>query len=200
MNDEAERDPAGWLQRQPGQEREWIRQNNVIYGGLIGVGLVIVQPFLTEAPLNPGATVTVLAFAVAIPLLAALVMINQQETFRGRSSTSASLNVARAIAMLASATGIVAAFWNMSWVAGVVVIAGIVLAVAAHSAGYTRLELPLLRPLSRGAEAAAEAKAAAVAAEAAARKAGSGDDHSTEGPATESGASTEAAERPEHPS
>jgi hypothetical protein len=191
MDDEAAKDPAGWMLRQPGQEREWIRQNNVIYGGLIGVGLVIVQPFLTEAPLSQVATVSVIAFAVAIPLLAALVMINQQETFRGRLSSSGFLSVARAIAMLASGTGVVAAFWNMSWVAGVVVICSMVIAVAAHSAGYVRLEWPVLRRLSAGAEAAAEAKAAAATAaaeksgEKAASRARAADDPSVEDPPIE---------------
>lgn len=29
---------------EPEQQREWIRQRNVIYGGLIAIGLVLVQP------------------------------------------------------------------------------------------------------------------------------------------------------------
>jgi hypothetical protein len=34
----------------PAQEQEWLRQNNLIYGGLIGIGVVLVQPFLTAVP------------------------------------------------------------------------------------------------------------------------------------------------------
>ena len=30
-----------------GQEREWLQQDSLIYGGLMGVGVVCVQPFLT---------------------------------------------------------------------------------------------------------------------------------------------------------
>lgn len=187
MTEDVEQDPADWLRRQPGQEREWIRQNNVIYGGMIAVALVLVQPFLTAGPLTGLPLVCVIAFAVAIPLLAALVMINQQETFRGRLTSSKTVNVARGLAMLASGTGIVTAFWHMSSIAGIVVLSSMVLAVAVHSSGYTRLEWPVLRRLTqrsaRQAEVAA-AKAEAAAAEAAKQAAA---------------AEAEAAEKPDRP-
>jgi hypothetical protein len=47
----------------------------LIYGGLIGIGVVLVQPFLTAASLDPSATICVVAFSVTIPLLAALVLV-----------------------------------------------------------------------------------------------------------------------------
>jgi hypothetical protein len=28
------------------QEQEWLRQNNLVYSGLIAIGVVMVQPFL----------------------------------------------------------------------------------------------------------------------------------------------------------
>ena len=67
----------------PRYVRQWLRQNNLIYGGLIGIGVVIVQPFLTGAELDGPATVSVVAFSLAIPLLAALIMLNEEETFLG---------------------------------------------------------------------------------------------------------------------
>jgi hypothetical protein len=36
--------------------------------------------------------------------------------------------------------GVVAGFWHIFWIAGVGMLAGGLLAVAVHSAGYTRLE------------------------------------------------------------
>jgi hypothetical protein len=63
----------------PEQLQEWLRQNNLIYGGLIGIGVLMVQPFLTAGSLDLSAKVCVVAFSVAIPLLAALVLVNQQE-------------------------------------------------------------------------------------------------------------------------
>ena len=41
-------DPEQQAAQEPEQQREWIRQNNVIYGALIAVGLVLVQPFLVS--------------------------------------------------------------------------------------------------------------------------------------------------------
>jgi hypothetical protein len=45
----------------PAQEQEWLRQNNLICGGLIGIGVVLVQPFLTAASLDLSATICVVA-------------------------------------------------------------------------------------------------------------------------------------------
>ena len=39
----------------PELEQEWLRQNNLGYGALIAIGVVMVQPFLTAASLDlPG--------------------------------------------------------------------------------------------------------------------------------------------------
>jgi hypothetical protein len=45
-----------------------IRQNNLDYGGLIAIGVVLVQPFLTAVSLDPSAKICIAAFFVAIPL------------------------------------------------------------------------------------------------------------------------------------
>ena len=81
--------------QEPEQQREWIRQNNVIYGGLIAVGLVLVQPFLTATTLDRSAEICVVAFSAAIPLLAALVLVNHQESFRRRLTDSRLVRVTR---------------------------------------------------------------------------------------------------------
>jgi len=98
-------------------KEEVIRQLGLIYGGLILVGVYMVQPFLVAPSLDTSAEVSVIAFAVAIPLLAALIMLNRQEVFRGRRTTSITVNVAHAIAQLAAFVGIVAGFWHpqASW-------------------------------------------------------------------------------------
>lgn len=120
---------------------EGLRQQGAIYGGLIGVAVVMVQPFLIATSLDTSATISVVAFSVAIPLLAALVMVNRQEVFRGRRTPSVTVIVTQASAQLAAFVGIVAGFWHITWVAGVgMLVAGLV-AVLVHSAGYVRLEL-----------------------------------------------------------
>ena len=73
--------------------QEVVRQLGLIYGGLILIGVYMVQPFLTAPSLDTSAKVSIVAFSVAIPLLAALVMVNRQEAFRGRLTTSVTVTV-----------------------------------------------------------------------------------------------------------
>jgi len=121
---------------------EALRQSGVIYGGLIAIGVVMVQGFLETSSLDAPAKVGTVAFAVAIPLLAALVLINRQEAFRGRRTASRSVTLAQVIAQLAAFVGIVAGFWEITWVAGVTFLAVSIVAVGIHSAGFWRVESP----------------------------------------------------------
>ena len=107
------------------QVREWLDQNSLIYGALIGVAVVMVQPFLTAPSLDLTAAINVVAFSMAIPLLAALILANRQETFRGRRTRSMLVTIGQGIAQGAAFIGLVAAFLGM----------------AIHSAGFWRLEL-----------------------------------------------------------
>jgi hypothetical protein len=125
---------------EPEQQRESIRQNNVIYGGLIAIGLVLVQPFLTATPPDRSAKICVIAFSVAIPLLAALVMVNHQENFRRRATDSLLVRVTQSIAQLLAFVGVVAGFWHIMWLAGVGILVSGFAAMMVHSAGYFRLE------------------------------------------------------------
>ncbi len=124
----------------PAVQLESIRQANLIYGGLAGAGLVVVQPFLTEPSLDPAAMVCVIAFAVSIPLLAALLVLNRQEEFRNRATKSPYVEVAKAVAQGSGFVGLTAAFWHISTVAGIVFLAVGFIATGVHSSGYVRLE------------------------------------------------------------
>jgi tetrahydromethanopterin S-methyltransferase subunit G len=119
---------------------EAVRQLGLIYGGLIGIAVVMVQPFLAAASLDATAKVSVIAFSVANPLLAALVMVNRQEAFRHRRTPSVSVMIAQGIAQLAAFIGIAAGFWHIDWLAGVAFLAAGFVGVLVHSAGYWRLE------------------------------------------------------------
>jgi len=156
---EATRREAEWLARHvtqdPGLQQEWIRQDNLAYGGLIAIGVVLVQPFVAGASLGTSGMVCAVAWAVAIPLLAALVLVNRQETLRRRRTPSRTVAVARATAQAAAFVGLVAGFWHIHWIAGVGVLVSALVAVGVHSAGFTRLELGE-KPASRGAAEAAE--------------------------------------------
>jgi hypothetical protein len=128
---------------QTGESREEeLQQLGLIYGSLIGVAVLMVQPFLVATTLDPAARVSIIAFAVAIPLLAALVLVNRQEAFRGRRTTSVIATIAQAVAQTAAFVGMVAGFWHITWVAGATFLAAGVVAVGVHSAGWWRVESP----------------------------------------------------------
>ncbi|MGH6691857.1 MAG: hypothetical protein ACREF4_14395 [Gammaproteobacteria bacterium] len=78
--------------------------------------------------------------SVAIPLLAALVMVNRQEAFLRRATNSGLVAMSKAVAQVCAFVGLVAAFWHIWWIAGVAILASGTVGVAIHSAGYTRLE------------------------------------------------------------
>ncbi len=124
----------------PAAQEEWIRQSNLIYGGLAAAGLVVVQPFLTATSLDPAAMVCVIAFAVSIPLLAALLVLNRQEAFRRRASKSPLVTVAKAVAQGSAFVAITAAFWHISLVAGIVFLAMGFVGLGVHSSGFVQLE------------------------------------------------------------
>jgi cation transport ATPase len=137
---EAEPIVAGTRTRE--MKKEELRQLGVIYGGLIAVAVVMVQGFLEASSLDTSARVGTIAFAVALALLAALVLVNRQEVFRGRGTTSVLVTLARVVAQLAVFVGVVAAFWHITWVAGVTFLVVGLVAVGVHSAGFWRVESP----------------------------------------------------------
>lgn len=135
---QAEQMKADMLTGATGEEA--VRQLGLIYGGLIGIAVVMVQPLISAPSLDTSAKVSVIAFSVAIPLLAALVMVNRQESFRGRRTPSVLVTIAHAVAQSAAFVGIVAGFWHIFWVSGIVFLVSGLIAVGVHSAGFWRLE------------------------------------------------------------
>lgn len=125
----------------PEVQKEWIRQNGLIYSALIAIGVVMVQPFLQVSELNMSAKICVISFAIALPVLSALVLVTHQENFRQRASRSKFVEVGRNVGQLAAVIGVGAGFWHISWIAGVATIVAACFGIAIHSAGYSRLEL-----------------------------------------------------------
>jgi hypothetical protein len=56
---------------------EVVGQEGLIYGGLIGIAVVMIQPFLTATTSTSRGRSAPSRYAMAIPLLAALVMVNR---------------------------------------------------------------------------------------------------------------------------
>jgi hypothetical protein len=68
-------------------------------------------------------------------------MLNQQEAFRRRAASSRVVDITKAGAQLCALVGVVAAFWHISWIAGLGILASGILGVAVYSAGYAHLEV-----------------------------------------------------------
>jgi len=105
--------------------------------------LYMVTPFLTASSLDVSAKVCVVAFAVAIPLLAAHLLVGEQEAFQRRATESVLVKVTKPVALASAFVGIVAGFWHITWYAGVAVLATAIVAMGVHSAGFWRLEQPV---------------------------------------------------------
>ncbi|MGV9382844.1 hypothetical protein ACWDRB_43995 [Nonomuraea sp. NPDC003707] len=131
-----------WKKRSAGQQEEALRQNNLMYGGLIAVGVVLVQPFLTSgvASLDLSAQICVITFSLSIPILSALIMLNRHETYRRRMTRSVLVLAAQQAALGLGFVGVVAGFWHIMTIAGIAILVGTILGVAVHSAGYVRVE------------------------------------------------------------
>jgi hypothetical protein len=124
----------------PGQEQEWLRESDLINGGLILIGVYLVQPFLTAASLDLPARICVVAFSLAIPLLAALVLVNRRELSRHRASRSRLVVWTRVVLQNLGFVGVVAGFWHIWWIAGMGMLVSGLVAVAVHAAGYLALK------------------------------------------------------------
>jgi hypothetical protein len=128
------------LRREPGLADEWLRQNNLMYGALVGISIVLVQPLITDAEPSPLGLASIILFATSIPMLAALIVLNWQELYRHRLAKSRAVTVARSLAMGTAFAGIVTTFWDVSWIAGAVLLASAIVAMFVHSAGWAGVE------------------------------------------------------------
>lgn len=73
----------------PDAPNGWHAQSTVIYTALIGTGIVMVRPHLTSTDLGTPAFISLVAFSVAIPLVAALLLLGHHENRRHRLSAIA---------------------------------------------------------------------------------------------------------------
>ena len=122
------------------QMRDWIGEANIIYGGLSGLGLVMIQPFMYQCEfVGTAAKVCVFSFAISTPIFAALLLLNHEEDFRARLSKSSVVLLSKGLAQMAAVTGFVAGLWHINPMAGKIAIASCILALVAHAVGYGQL-------------------------------------------------------------
>jgi hypothetical protein len=131
-----------WRKRAAARQEDSLRENSLMYGGLIAIGAVMMQPFLTSgaASLDLSAKICVIAFSLAIPLLSALILLNQHEIRRRRTASSVLVLVAQQVALGLGFVGVVAGFWHIMTIAGIAILVGAGVGLAVHGAGYARLE------------------------------------------------------------
>lgn len=122
------------------QIRDWIGEANIMYGGLSGLGLIMIQPFMYRGEFTgTAAKVCVISFAISTPIFASLLLLNHEEEFKARISKSKIVMLCKGLAQIAAVTGFVAGFWHINPLVGKIALASCILALCAHTAGYGTL-------------------------------------------------------------
>ena len=98
-------------------KEEWAGQTGAIFAGLIGIGVVIVQALIAINTTDPSAVIALLAFAIALPLLGTLVILNVVQAKYRYASYPAYLTFAYILGEGSAGVGVIAAFWHVSWIA-----------------------------------------------------------------------------------
>ncbi len=98
---------------------EWTQQALVAYGGLIAIGVVILQALISAQSLDLPLQVSILSFAIAMPLLAIMVLVNHAQASYRYASYPRYLSLAIMLGQGGAFLGVFAAFWHISWIAAV---------------------------------------------------------------------------------
>ena len=121
-------------------KEEWAQQTRAIFAGLIGIGVVIVQALIGINATDPPAVIAMLAFAIALPLLGTLVMINVVQAKYKYASYPFYLTFAYIVGQSSAFVGVIAAFWHVSWIAGVLILISSLVGLAIYLAYSKQLE------------------------------------------------------------
>lgn len=109
-------------------------------GALIAVGLVILQGFFSTNTLDPAATVSVFAFAVAIPILSCNLLTNVLRRRHRKKTEESGWEILFYIAgVVAASVGIGAAFWHTSMMSALVFILSSLLSIGVFMIMLKRL-------------------------------------------------------------
>jgi hypothetical protein len=120
---------------------EWTRQALVVYGGLIGIGIIILQALITAQSLDLAARISIVSYAVAIPLLAAMILINHAQTSYRYATYPWYLTIIILVGQGGAFIGIIAAFWHISPLAGILLVASGVAGLIIYGVYMKQLEL-----------------------------------------------------------
>jgi len=104
-----------------------VRVDQWVFGGLLAISLVILQAFISSGTSDLTSTITVFAFAFAVPQLAIATLISiidkdrKLDKFEGPTKISTWVYfILLMLTLLSDCVGIITAFWHYSWIAGIV--------------------------------------------------------------------------------
>ncbi len=98
---------------------DYKRINDLLYGGFIGISLLLLQAFVSLPALDLPLRIALFALAVALPLLAACIVLNNILWIVKYGSRSRWILFIRHISPICAIVGIIAVFWHLSWISGV---------------------------------------------------------------------------------
>jgi hypothetical protein len=99
---------------------DYKRINDLLSGGFLGISLLIFQAFVSLTALDLALLIALCALAVAMPLLAACIVLNNILWVVKYGSRSRWILFIRHLSPICAIVGIIAVFWHLSWGAGVV--------------------------------------------------------------------------------
>ncbi len=100
-------------------KEEYTREASTIQVGLVTMAVIILQSLIGSVTPDIPALISMWTFAVAMPLLAALLMFNLRQARYRYATYPFYVTFAYVIAAIGAFVGIFGAFWHVSWIAGV---------------------------------------------------------------------------------
>lgn len=127
-------------------KRQTVGKTRLICGGLIAIGGIIIQDFISVGVFKPAnildipALISVIAFALALPLLSLhLLAILEDEWRKSTIEDTRGIEIAYWIGVASAFIGIVAAFWYISLIAGIVAAVSMIAAVILYLHYFRKL-------------------------------------------------------------
>lgn len=100
----------------------WYGESSLISGGLIGIGLIITQAFISLGTYDIPVIGCICAFSIALPLLAWNVMLRHLLIEKNKKPETNGSGFLFATGIFFSLIGIEAAFLHVSWIAAVLLL------------------------------------------------------------------------------
>jgi hypothetical protein len=103
----------------------------------VGIGVVILQTFISAGARDVAALVSLVAFAIALPRLVALIILNRAQDTQRRYVRPWYLTAAM-VGQNGALIGVAAAFWRVQWLAGMVLAVSRAVGPVGSAVGYQR--------------------------------------------------------------